>query len=76
MEIDYSNYEQLVDLMNHADDYPYMLVGENQNGEFTTTSITPNLVILETLQDNGWVRKNIFHRDGMVEETFQDDVVG
>ena len=75
MVIDYSNYNQLVDLMNHADDYPYMLMGENQDGEFTTTSITPDRIIVETLQDNGWVRKNIYHRDGMVEETFHDDMV-
>lgn len=75
MVIDYSNHNQLVDLMNHADDYPYMLTGENQNGEFTTTSITPDCIILETLQDNGWIRKNVYYCDGLVEEIYHDDVV-
>lgn len=73
MEIDYNNHEQLVDLMNHADDYPCMLMGENQDGEFTTTSILHDKVIVEALQDNGWVRKSIIHRDGAVEQTFYED---
>lgn len=70
IEIDYSNHEQLVDLMDHADDYPCMLMGENTDGEFVTTSILEDKIVVDALQSNGWTRTNIFHRDGTVEEFY------
>lgn len=73
MTINFKDHSQLVDLMNHADDYPTMLMGENTDGEFVTTSILSDKVVVETTQSNGWVRINTYHRDGTVEETFRKE---
>lgn len=47
-----------------------MLFGENTEGEMTTTSIFQDRIVVVTYQKNGWVRKNILHRDGTMEELF------
>lgn len=73
LKIDYTNHEQLCDLMDHADEYPTMLMGENENGEFVTTSIYNDRVVWETSQANGWVRTNTAYRDGTVDETFRKE---
>lgn len=70
MHIDFNNHEQLQSLMNRADEFPTMLIGENDSGEFVTTSICTDCIVCETLQKNGWTRKNIYHRDGTIEETY------
>lgn len=73
MTINFNNHSQLVNLMNHADDYPGILMGENTDGEFVTTSILSDKVIAKVMQSNGWVRINTYHRDGTVEETYRKE---
>lgn len=47
-----------------------VFAGPNEHGEETTMSITRNNIMCETLQHNGWVRRNIYWRDGSSEEAF------
>lgn len=47
-----------------------MFMGVNTEMEETTISIFPEQIVYVTYQRNGWVRKNIFWRDGTREETF------
>lgn len=70
MRIDFNDFEQLQSLMNRADEFPTMLMGENDSGEFMTTSICDDCIVCETLQKNGWTRKNIYRREGTTEEIY------
>lgn len=71
MNIDFANFQQLVNLMDHADDYPTMLIGENEDENLVTTSILHDRVIVETYQSNNWIRVNTYWRDGVIEETYK-----
>lgn len=43
------------------DKYNTMLIGENEQKERVFISVNPESICVETLQNNGWVRKNIYH---------------
>lgn len=47
-----------------------MLCGENSDGEQIHISIHEDAIIALTFQKNHWIRRNIYHRDGTVEELF------
>ena len=47
-----------------------MLCGENEDGEATYTSIFNDHIVVDTHQSNGWVRRNVYWRDGTREELF------
>lgn len=68
--IDYSDMKQMIGLMNRHNEFNTVLVGENTEGERTYTSINENNVTVETHQSNGWIRTNVFHRDGTAEELY------
>lgn len=46
------------------------LIGNNDHGEKTYASISKESIIIETYQENGWVRQNWLHYDGSREEIF------
>ena len=51
-------------------------VGENQDGEIIL--LYPilkagDVVRVDTFQDNGWIRVNLYHEDGTVEEMYKKD---
>lgn len=46
-------------------------VGVNETGEKVVVSIDEESACVRTLQDNGWMRINIYHKDGTEEEMFQ-----
>lgn len=64
---DYIHLIEVMDLYHHLD---YMLLGHNVEGESTTTSIYEDHIIVDTLQWNGWTRRNVYWRDGDTEELF------
>lgn len=47
-----------------------MVFGENELGELTAASIFKDQIVVETYQSNGWLRKNIYYRDGSRDEMF------
>lgn len=69
----YIDFQDLAAMRKVMDKYhttKTMLFGENDDGEMTTTSIFKDKIVLVTYQSNHWVRKNILHRDGTIEELF------
>lgn len=57
-------------LMDEHGNSNTMFVGVNTELEDTTISIFSEKIIYVTYQHNGWVRKNIYWRDGTREEMF------
>lgn len=47
------------------------LIGVNEDGEKVIISIDEESAIVETLQDNDWIRVNIYCKDGTQEEYFK-----
>lgn len=50
-----------------------MLLGEDTDGNFTMTSINSDHIVIETLQKNGWARKNIYYYNGDSEELYNKE---
>lgn len=63
----------LVGLQKIMDDYSNCgnFYGSNKNGENVTVAVCTNEIVQTTYQYNGWIHKNIFHRDGTREEMFE-----
>ncbi len=71
IHIDPSDLKGLVALMDQYGDSQCMTIGSNENGEDVTISIFHDKIITETYQANGWMRQNVYHRDGSREELFK-----
>lgn len=67
---DPSDLEAMRKLMDERGDSDTMFLGVNENMEDTTISVFHDKIIYVTFQSNGWVRKNIYWRDGTREELF------
>lgn len=67
---DWSDTEYLNELMEKYGDTTDAFYGHNEDGESISISIFPDVIINETLQSNGWIRKNYFYPDGTCEEIF------
>ena len=71
IEIDFTDFGALKELMKNHEKFDTSLVGENENHEPVCISINKDNVINETSQHNGWTRKNIYWYDGTVEELYE-----
>ena len=69
-DIDFSDLSLLINLMNNSQNYPYMLAGQNEEGENVWISINEDNITLQTFQHNNWVRTNIYYKDGTIEELY------
>ena len=58
-------------LMDEYGDSSTMYPGINENGEDVYISIFEDKIVTATTQSNGWIRKNIYYRDGSSEEMFE-----
>lgn len=68
--IDLTDYESLIEIMDTYNHLDYMLFGEDAEGQSVTISIWPDYIVVDTLQKNGWTRRNVYWRDGDTEELF------
>ena len=68
--VDLSDLEGSRKLMDELGDSKTPFVGRNDCGETTHTSISHESIVIETYQDNGWIRQNWLHYDGTREEIF------
>lgn len=64
LNINFSDSNQLQDLIKNEEKYPKYLLGENENGENTQTSINKDGITLSTMQNNGFIRLNYFDQNG------------
>ena len=69
--IDPSDLNSMVKIMDKYGPLDTMLGGLNDNNEKTYNSIFKDKIVVVTNQKNGWVRKNIYWRDGTCEELFE-----
>lgn len=46
------------------------LIGTNENNEKVMVTITKNRAWIRTFQKNGFVRTNVYHKDGTTEELY------
>lgn len=51
--------------------YCSALVGIDEDGSPVIVSIDENEATIQTLQNNGWIRVNIYYKDGTVEELYK-----
>lgn len=49
-------------LMDRANEFEMPCFGKNENGEHVMISVNTENITVETFQDNGWTRENIYHR--------------
>jgi len=47
------------------------LVGTDEDGNYVIVNIDDNEVSIRTLQSNGWVRENVYYKDGTEEEFYR-----
>lgn len=62
-----NKYEELV--QEHG--FVNGLVGTNEKCEHVIVTIDDECASFRTLQNNGWIRNNHYHKDGTSEETYQ-----
>ena len=70
LQFDPHDHKAMVAIMDNYAQYRTMGIGKNEDGEMTTSSVYQDKIIIDTYQNNGWVRRNIYHRDGTREELF------
>ena len=57
------------ELGTDTDDVVYPDV--NQVGDTIHISIFPNKISIRVFQENGWIRRSVYHRDGTSEEIYE-----
>lgn len=63
-----SDYEEMVAKYGLIEETK---IGKNEDGEYVVVSIDKECACIRTLQKNGWMRINIYHKDGTIEEMFE-----
>jgi len=71
IHFDPTNQEAMNALMDEHGKSKTMYPDTNEHGESMYISIFENKIVTMTSQINGWMRKNIYYRDGSREETFE-----
>lgn len=56
--------------MRKYGDTIFPFFGKNENGEDVLISVFDDKIVMETYQENGYIRTNILHEDGTTEELF------
>lgn len=68
--IDPHDYKGMIKLMDRANEFDLPWAGKNEEGEHIQISVNKDNITVETFQNNGWVRENIYWRDCRTEELF------
>ena len=68
--VDPSDFDGMLEVMDKYGDSETMYFGKNEDEENVTISVFHDMIVVETYQTNGWVRKDIHHRDGSREEMY------
>lgn len=66
-----SDPEQRKKFMDLHEEFQSALFGNNESEELVMVSINKDCIVTSTFQKNCCVRKNIYWRDGTIEETFE-----
>lgn len=68
--IDLDNIPAMRALMATAEKYPEIMTAQNADGEKVLAAIKTDHIIMDTTQENGWIRRNILWHDGSTEELY------
>ena len=69
---DWNSIQDTIDKINAIGE---MQFGHTEDGEFIIFDVgADNTLITDVVQDNGWVRRNIYHpNDGTIEELYKKE---
>lgn len=67
---DWNDMDVRDELMNKYGDSSEPFFGKNDDGEMCSINIYDDKIIVETLQDNGWIRRDFYYRD----EDFMEEI--
>ena len=70
--VDPTDLNEMIALMDRHDEFDESLLGINENKEVIVIGVFKDRLAVRTLQVNGWVRLNVYYRDGSVEEMFEE----
>ena len=70
IHFDPTDQEAMNKLMDEHGKSKTMYPGTNEHGEDVYISIFDDKIVTSTSQSNGWIRKNIYYRDGNREEMY------
>ena len=72
LQIDPNDFKGMEALMERANEPQFEMPwsGINDEGEHTLTSVNNDNITVQTFQNNGWMRENIYWKDGTFEELF------
>ena len=73
MEINFDphDWRGMLDLMERHAEFTEICFGKNEDGELVGISVNEDNITVETWQNNGWLRENIYWKeDRMCEELF------
>lgn len=73
ISLDPRDLDSLIELMDKYSHLGSKFFGKDEEGQSVTISIWTEHIIVDTLQKNGWTRRNIYYRDGYREELFSKD---
>lgn len=72
-KLDTDDLKGMIALMDErgsdTDDAVYS--GVNQNGDTLHISIFPDKISIRVFQENGWLRRSVYYRDGTSEEIYE-----
>ena len=71
IEFDSSDLDGMRKLMDEHGDSKFPFSGTNEQMEQISISIAKDRIDVVTYQDNGWIRRNVYWRDGAREELFE-----
>lgn len=71
IEFDPSDHNGMLALMEKYGDSKFPYIGENENGERVFISISPDNITSRTHQINGWVRENVYQKDGYFIDSYE-----
>ena len=70
INFDPNNLKAMCELMDEFGGVNDMFFGKNEDDEEVQISIAHDNIVVVTMQSNGWIRKNVYYRDGEREELF------
>lgn len=68
--VDPYDIKGMIDVMDKYGDNDTMYFGKNENKEDVSISVFNDRISVTTFQSNGWIRENVYWRDGTSEELF------
>ena len=71
IEFNTNDLSKMISIMKHYKEFPMPLSGKNEVGENLIISINKDNITVQTLQNNGWVRTNVYYDDGVIEELYE-----